>query len=322
MATPLMRMTTAPDRSFRHHDMADTIVERAPAKVNLALHVTGRRGDGYHELDSLVAFTEFGDTVRVSLADKDEIVPTGPGVMSLMTMDRNIVEDARDALRAASPSVDASVRIEVEKWIPVAAGLGGGSADAAATLRALNRLWELDLSEQRLCEIGLSLGADVPMCVASRTAVARGIGEHLMPLAGLGLDRFHVVLVNPTFEQNAVSTPAVFEALANPNNAPMPPLPTTLEGTTPEESALEWLRGCRNDLLDAALTVEPAIQDVLDALNDALLARMSGSGATCFALYGTEAEADEAKERLQRVHPEWFVGVTRFVEGEHSWERR
>ena len=315
MATPLMRMMTAPDRFARRLDMSDTIVERAPAKVNLALHVTGRRDDGYHELDSLVAFTEFGDTVRVSLADRDEIVPAGPGVMSLATMSRNIVEDARDALRAASPSVDAPVRIEVEKWIPVAAGLGGGSADAAGTLRALNRLWELDLSEQRLCEIGLSLGADVPMCVASRTAVARGIGERLTPLAGLGLDRFHVVLVNPTFEQNAVSTPAVFRALANPNNTPMPPLPTTLDETKPEESVLEWLRDCRNDLLDAALTVEPAIQDVLGALNDALLARMSGSGATCFGLYGTRADADAAVSRIQRAHSGWFAGATHFIEG-------
>ena len=153
------------------------------------------------------------------------------------------------------------------------------------------------------------------MCVASRTAVARGIGERLTPLAGLGLDRFHVVLVNPTFEQNAVSTPAVFGALANPNNAPMLPVSATFSGTTPKESVLEWLRGCRNDLLDAALTVEPAVQDVLDALNDALLARMSGSGATCFALYRTKADADAAVSRIQRAHSGWFAGATHFIEG-------
>ena len=280
------------------------IVERAWAKVNLALHVTGRRDDGFHELESLVAFTEFGDTVTASMADDDDVVVTGPTATMLSGPGgENIVADARDALRALTRS-STPVSIEIEKRIPVAAGLGGGSADAAGTLRALARLWRLAMDDAALCEAGLPLGADVPMCVLSRTLVARGIGERLVPVRDAGLERFHVLLVNPTMGGGTVPTAKVFAALAEPENPPLP----ERDGDT-----LGWLQGCRNDLTAPALTVEPAIEDVLGALDDAMLARMSGSGATCFGLYDTAQGAATAEERIRASRPDWFVVRTRFI---------
>ena len=275
------------------------ITEPAPAKVNLALHVVGRRGDGYHLLETPVAFTGFGDTVRVESAERDTVTMDGPPIDG-----SNIVAAARDALRARA-GVSAPVAIRIAKRVPVAAGLGGGSADAAATLRALRTLWRLALADADLAAIAAPLGADVPMCVLSRAAIARGVGDALMPVeggaAGMGLTGLGVVLANPRV---AVPTPAVFGALDRSDNAPLPPV---------AGDPIAWLRACRNDLEPPARTIAPAIGDVLATLADgALLARMSGSGATCFALTPDAASAAAMAERLAREHPGWFVTATRF----------
>ena len=275
------------------------ITEPAPAKVNLALHVVGRRNDGHHLLESPVAFTAFGDEVHVEASERDTVAMEGPPVEG-----PNIVAAARDALRAHA-GVGTPVAITIAKRIPVAAGLGGGSADAAASLRALRTLWRLALADADLAAIAAPLGADVPMCVLSRTAMARGVGDGLTPIeggaGGMGLAGLGVVLANPGV---AVPTPAVFGGLARADNAPLPPV---------SGDPLAWLRACRNDLGPPARAIAPVIGDVLAALSPgALLARMSGSGATCFALTPDAASAAAMAERVASDHPAWFVAATRF----------
>ena len=274
----------------------------APAKVNLALHVVGRRPDGYHRLESPVAFTAFGDGVRVAAAERDAVALDGPPIEG-----PNIVAAARDALRAHA-GVSAPVAIRVAKRIPVAAGLGGGSANAAACLRALRDHWRLALTDADLARLAAPLGADVPMCVLSRAAIARGVGNELTPVAGgadgMGIAALGVVLVNPGVP---VPTPAVFAALAGRENPPLPPV---------SGDPLAWLAACRNDLEAPARAIAPVIGDVLGALRPhAVLARMSGSGATCFALTPDAASADALAERIAADHPDWFTVATRFVDG-------
>ncbi|OCW55573.1 4-(cytidine 5'-diphospho)-2-C-methyl-D-erythritol kinase [Hoeflea olei] len=281
----------------------------APAKINLALHVTGRRPDGYHLLESLVVFTELGDRVSAGAAEDDSFALEGPEAGTLAAEDSqgNLVVRARDALRkAAQRSGHAAppVAITLDKRLPVASGIGGGSADAAATLTLLSDLWGYHPSAQELAEIGLSLGADVPMCLAGTPLVARGIGEALEPVEfGFALD---MVLVNPRI---GVSTPTVFKALARRDNAPLPPV----EGLEDRARFLGWLETVRNDLEAPARQIAPAIGDCLSALSDtgALLARMSGSGASCFGIHADADAAAEAARRLRQAYPGWFVAATR-----------
>ena len=282
------------------------LTEHAPAKINLALHVVGRLDDGRHALESPVAFAELGDTIVVEPSDADRFRVEGPFAGALVDEDpaANLVLRARDALRARA-GVSTPVAITLRKHIPVAAGLGGGSADAAATLRALRTHWRLGLTDEDLATVGAELGADVPMCAVSRALVASGAGERLTPIEGgvegLGLGPCGVVLANPGVP---VSTRDVFRALERPANAALPP---------PGSDPLAWLSACRNDLEPAARALAPAIGKVLEALDDgALLARMSGSGATCFAIVADGATARAMAERIARDHPDWFVAATRF----------
>jgi 4-diphosphocytidyl-2-C-methyl-D-erythritol kinase len=284
-----------------------TVSEFASAKINLALHVTGQRDDGYHLLDSLVVFADAGDRLQFSPADEDSLTLSGLFGSSLPVdaapKGGNLVLRARDALRAvaiARGKAAPAVHIHLEKDLPVASGIGGGSADAAAALRGLNRLWDLGLDTATLCAIGLPLGADVPMCVESRPLVARGIGEDLRLLTDFPL--LHLLLVNPLAE---VSTPVIFRNLASKTNPPL---------ALPEEGAAfaDWialLAAARNDLQPPACAIEPKITDVLAKLSatDPFLTRMSGSGATCFGLYRTAAECLRAARQLEAEHPEWYI---------------
>ena len=272
----------------------------APAKLNLALHVVGRGNDGYHLLESLVAFTEFGDTLTVAPGEWDELVTTGPFAGAIEGP--NLIETARDRLRDRVGGD--RVRIVLYKRLPVASGMGGGSADAAAALRALAKVWNI-AGDEPLREVAASLGADVPMCLASRTAIARGVGDVLTSTHSPALNDLSVVLVNPSM---AVSTPAVFKTLASRENAPLPPLPDDPDA----EALLDWLATTRNDLEPPARAIAPKIDDALASLHDAAFARMSGSGATCFGLYRSRAEAEAARERIASERPDWFVVRTRF----------
>lgn len=276
----------------------------APAKINLDLHLLGRRADGYHELDSLVAFAGVGDWVTAAPGRGLTLSVDGP-------MAKGVPEDARDNLvgRAALALAEALGRapdaaLRLTKTLPAASGIGGGSADAAAALIALSALWRAELDPAALSKLALGLGADVPVCLGRRAARLTGIGERLSPLPAL--PRAWLVLVNPGA---ALSTPAVFAARRGPFGAAPPPLPAGLGDVAALGAALA---ARRNDLDGAAKSLAPVIDTVLAALADApgcLLARMSGSGATCFGMFATEARAREAAARLGRAARWWIAAA-------------
>lgn len=282
----------------------------AHAKVNLALHVTGRRDDGYHQIESLAVFTRFGDRVETELAESDTFSVSGRYASAVPLDDSNLVLRARDALRKEAGFQDTPpVAIRLEKNLPVAAGIGGGSSDAAAVLRGLIQIWNLDIDNAVLARIGLALGADVPMCLAAKPLIARGIGEELSMVpdfSSLGL-----VLVNPGI---AVATAEVFKALARRDNEGLPPLPRVLDF----HGVRNWLEVTRNDLEPAALAMQPAIGRALSQLNraGAGFARMSGSGATCFGLFETGNVAKRAAAEIRGRQPDWFVAATRSLTSE------
>ena len=278
----------------------------APAKLNLYLHVTGRRADGYHELDSLVAFTALADTLEIAPAESLRLSVTGPFADALDVGD-NLAARAATAL-AEKLGRPADVRITLDKRIPVAAGLGGGSADAAAVLRGLARLWRLGAEHAGdLQETALGLGADVPVCLDSRAAHMAGIGEALS--APPHLPSCGVLLVNPGVP---VPTGPVFAARRGPFSAA-----SRIEEAPQNAAALAaLLRSRRNDLEQPALAQVPEIGRVLARLAAApgcLLARMSGSGGTCFGLFENEAAAAGTAGAIARDHPAWWVQPTRLV---------
>ncbi|MFN6979111.1 MAG: 4-(cytidine 5'-diphospho)-2-C-methyl-D-erythritol kinase [Gemmobacter sp.] len=266
----------------------------APAKVNLALHVTGRRSDGYHLLDSLAAFADIGDRVSAVPAPVATLTVTGPEAAGVPTGADNLVLRAAAAFGAARGAA-----ITLDKHLPAASGIGGGSADAAAALRVLAALHGAALPGPAAV---LALGADVPLCLAGVTARMGGIGEVLSPCPPL--PPVWAVLANPRM---SVRTPAVFAALdCRDNPAMSPDLPRWRDAA----ALSAWLRGMRNDLEPPARAVCPAIGGVLAALAalpGALLARMSGSGATCFALFGAPQAAATAAAALAAAHPGWWV---------------
>ncbi|TPJ42973.1 4-(cytidine 5'-diphospho)-2-C-methyl-D-erythritol kinase [Mesorhizobium sp. B2-6-5] len=282
----------------------------APAKINLALHVTGRRPDGYHLIESLAVFTRFGDRIEIAPAEADDFAVSGRYAPDVPPDGGNLVLKARDALRqAAGLRSTPPVIIRLEKNLPVASGVGGGSSDAAAVLRGLADSWGLDIDSAELARIGLSLGADVPMCLAAKPLVARGIGEELSmvpDLSALGL-----VLVNPG---TPVSTAEIFAALSRRDNEPLPPLPRSIEF----HSLRNWLEITRNDLEPAALAMRPAIGRALSWLDKAGsgFSRMSGSGATCFGLFETGNVAKRAAAEIRSRQPDWFVAATRSIASE------
>jgi 4-diphosphocytidyl-2-C-methyl-D-erythritol kinase len=288
----------------------ERVIETAPAKINLALHVTGRRHDGYHLLDSLVTFAEDGDELVLETSEKDEFRVVGRFGAELSGGD-NLVVKARDLLRSALAEAgqsDGSVSITLDKSLPIASGIGGGSADAAATLRGLLRLWKAQLPQAALHEIALELGADVPMCLASVPLRARGIGETIATVAMPGVP---LVLVNPL---KPVSTPEIFRGLTRRDNPPIDEIP----GATDVSTWLHSLAPLRNDLQPAAEALVPEIAEACDLLRQSLagFARMSGSGATCFGLYETEAAAMKAALALSAYRPNWYVLLTRTIPGE------
>ncbi len=279
----------------------------APAKVNLALHVTGRRADGYHLLDSLVVFADVGDDLIVGPAPALSLTVRGPEAAGVPADASNL------ALRAAAVMAEgAGAALELVKNLPAASGIGGGSADAAAALRAMMALRGIGRGAlaARAAEFApqaaaiLALGADVPMCLLPRPLRARGIGERLDPV---DLPAVAAVLVNPRV---ALPTADVFRALHARDN---PPMPGELPDFADAPALARWLALQRNDLEAAALRVQPLVATVLAAVaatGGCLLARMSGSGATCFGLYATEAEALRAAERLRAERPGWWIART------------
>ena len=279
--------------------------ERAPAKVNLTLRVLGRRADGYHDLSSLVAFAGVGDRLALLPGTELALMLEGPGAPALAGESDNLVRVAARALAARVPGL-VTGRFTLAKRLPVAAGLGGGSADAAAALRLLARANGLASDDPRLFDAALATGSDVPACLYGRSCVMGGRGEAITPLA---LPRFGAVLVNPRI---AMATADVFRALAlvlGTRRAEAGPEPAGAS----RSGLLAWLRSEPNDLELPARARAPVLGDVEQALTataGARLVRMSGSGATMFALYDDCRAAAAAAKRVAGAHPEWWVKST------------
>jgi len=279
----------------------------APAKINLALHVTGRRADGYHRLDTLVVFADIGDTIEAisaPLAPEPWLEIVGPFAAGLDAGPDNLVLRAARAYAAAGGRID-GLGLRLTKRLPVASGIGGGSADAAATLRLLMDIRPRSTSSGDMLALATSLGADVPMCLSSASLRATGIGEILAPVDGL--PRLPMLLVNPGI---GVSTPAVFKRLERPDNPALPEFPAAFRDVI---AVADWLGQTRNDLEAPAIAALPAIAEVIDAVaasEGCRMARMSGSGATVFGLFADRADAERAAGRIAASHPGWWVAAT------------
>jgi len=269
----------------------------APAKINLFLHVGEKRSDGYHPLQSLAVFVHnVGDELVFRPASKLELTITGPHGTQLDAGDDNLVLKAARALHT-----NRGAEIVLTKNLPVASGIGGGSADAAATLRGLKHLWTLDVDDAQLLDIAAGLGSDVPVCLKSEPAWMEGRGEILTP--AMPMPDMPIVLVNPRVE---VQTGKVFAALTARHGTGIA-LPS---GFSDAETLFAYLAQTGNDLEAPARSLAPVIGEMLDALSmmqGARLARMSGSGATCFALFDNSEHARNAMHTLRNTHPAWWV---------------
>lgn len=283
--------------------------DEARAKVNLTLRVNGRRVDGYHDLESVVAFADCADQLTLTPGPDLDLKMSGPLAEACGDTSDNLVLKAARLLAERVPDMKVG-SFTLDKALPVAAGIGGGSADAAAALRLLAKLNGLALDDPRIIEVAERTGADVPVCVNSGGCVMTGVGEALQPLT---LPKMPCVMVNPGVP---VATRDVFNALGLRNGELRVGVTDVLlqdrwpDGQASLEDWVEALAASSNDLETPALRVQPVIGEVIAALNatnGAWLARMSGSGATCFAIYENTAEAGRAAEKLRREHPGWWV---------------
>jgi 4-diphosphocytidyl-2-C-methyl-D-erythritol kinase len=267
--------------------------ETAYAKINLALHVRKRRDDGYHELETLFAFVDQGDTLSLEPLDRLRLQCDGPFGALLSNGDDNLVLHAARLLAQVS-ATGAGAAITLTKNLPVASGIGGGSADAAAVVRLLNRHWHCGLSETEMEAMLAPLGADIPACVRSITVQGMGTGTALVPVSAMELQGLPVLLVNPGLP---LATGPVFAAWDGIDRGPLS-----------TGSALKAALSGRNDLEGPAISLCPPISALLQALqtHDPLLARMSGSGATCFALFSDPEKRDDAAMQMAKNHPGWW----------------
>jgi 4-diphosphocytidyl-2-C-methyl-D-erythritol kinase len=291
--------------------LASDLVQSAPAKVNLTLRVLGRRADGYHDLESLVAFADVGDRLALTVGDALTLTVVGPAAAQTGAEADNLVTKATRALAARVPGLRAGA-FRLDKNLPVAAGLGGGSADAAAALRLLAQVNKLAPDDPRLHDAARATGADVPVCLDPRSRIMRGIGEILS--APLRLPRLHALLVNPGV---AVPTKPVFsrwKPSANPIRASDTAADFAgLPNMRSEKELFHWLASEANDLEAPAIALAPVIAEVLASLRAAAgcrLARMSGSGATCFALFSSAADRASAGNSLRAKSPAWWIAET------------
>ena len=283
--------------------MDEPLIEKAPAKINLTLRVLGRREDGYHELESLVAFADLADKVELEPGEGATLEIAGPYAAACGTIADNLVLKAHAALRERVPGLKAG-QFLLDKQLPVAAGIGGGSADAAAALRLLARANDIPRGDERLSSAALATGADVPVCLGLTARVMQGVGDRLStPVA---LPELPAVLVNPGVP---LATRAVFTAFAGSQGSanPLKNLPRA------RDAMIEFLIGHGNDLTQAAIACAPVVSEVLIALRalpGIQLVRMSGSGSTCFGLFRSPGEAQAAAKRLAAERREWWVRPT------------
>lgn len=283
----------------------------APAKINLFLHVGARRPDGYHDLLSLVAFASAGDELAASPGEELSLAIEGPFAEALKADESNLVMRAARALQAdlrEKGMAPPGARLALTKNLPLASGIGGGSSDAAATLKSLNAMWKGGLSDTELTRIGLALGADVPVCLSARTSMMAGIGERVSP--GPRLPPTPVVLVNPRVE---VPTGPVFKALQYRTGVDAVAMPPSFDTAA---ALAAFLASTRNDLEAPAIGLAPEIgacRDAMRASAGCALARMSGSGATCFGIFETGDQAAAAAKRIAAAHPDWWTVAAEFM---------
>ena len=288
--------------------MTSPLIESARAKVNLTLRVHGRRADGFHDIESLVAFADCADMLTLAAAPVLELTTTGPHAQDCGEGSDNLVTRAALALGERIAGMK-SGHFTLEKHLPVAAGIGGGSADAAAALRLLARTNGIGADDPRVMDVARQTGADIPVCLTSRACTMTGVGENLSFLI---LPALPCVMVNPRI---AVATKDVFAALGLAKGEAFAGHNDTREQSWPGDGATsdtwcEAISAGTNDLEPPALKVEPRIGDVLEALRKApgvRLSRMSGSGATCFGIFKTADDADEAAKAIAQAHPDWWV---------------
>jgi 4-diphosphocytidyl-2-C-methyl-D-erythritol kinase len=285
------------------------LIEEGRAKVNLSLRVVGRRVDGNHDLESVVAFADCADRLSLTPGSELHLKTTGPMAQACGEAADNLVFKAAQLLGKRVPGLKLG-EFNLEKALPVAAGIGGGSADAAAALRLLARANGLALDDARLIEVARLTGADVPVCLASSACVMTGVGETLQPVS---LPKIPCVMVNPRVP---VATKDVFKALGLRSGELLVGVTDVIRAAAwPEQGAsvedwVEALAASSNDLEAPATRLQPVIGEVLSALsatNGAWLARMSGSGATCFAIFENTAEAQRAAQKIQTDRPQWWV---------------
>ncbi|HEX5378862.1 MAG TPA: 4-(cytidine 5'-diphospho)-2-C-methyl-D-erythritol kinase [Phenylobacterium sp.] len=277
----------------------------AAAKINLFLHVGAPGADGYHPLCSLMAFADLGDRLEAHAAEALGLQVRGPFAGQLAGEGDNLVLRAARALLAHTRRPQAPVGLMLEKRLPVAAGLGGGSSDAGAALRLLREAWAPGLSDADLEAVAAGLGADGAACLWGRPVLTEGRGERLSPSPNL--PPIDAVLVNPRVSVSTADVYRAFDAAGRFGDVEPPPMPEAFESV---EELAGWLRTTRNDLQSAAAGLAPEIGDVLATLVDepeALISRMSGSGATCFALCSGDLEAEGLAERLEAMRPGWWV---------------
>ncbi|KQZ33533.1 4-(cytidine 5'-diphospho)-2-C-methyl-D-erythritol kinase [Caulobacter sp. Root1472] len=278
----------------------------APAKVNLFLHVGGPDAEGYHPISSLMLFADVGDRVTLQAADAPSFATTGRFGGEIPPGDDNLVVRATQALHARLGGPVPPFRLVLDKALPIAAGLGGGSSDAGAALRLLRQGLASDLSDADLEAVAASLGADGAACLWGAPVMAQGRGERLSPAPAL--PELHAVLVNPLVPSPTGAVYRAYDAAVAPEGEALPPL---LDGLASVEEVCAWLAAfTRNDLQAPAVALELRIGQVLDLLTgepETLLARMSGSGATCFALCAGDIEAEGLAERIERMRPDWWV---------------
>ncbi|MGB8843533.1 MAG: 4-(cytidine 5'-diphospho)-2-C-methyl-D-erythritol kinase [Aliidongia sp.] len=285
------------------------VVRAAAAKLNLTLAVVGRRIDGFHLLDSLVAFTDYGDTIEADEGDGLTLTTTGPfgAALAVDPVENLVLRAAR--LLADEGGVRPCAALRLTKRLPIASGIGGGSSDAAATLQALAALWRLAPTPEDLARLALKLGSDVPVCLAARTARLEGIGEKIGPSPAV--PAAPIVLVNPAI---GLPTPEVFRTRRGGFSVGAGPQGVLTVSPADAAELAAMLAEHGNDLTEAAIGLVPAIAEVLARLNAApgrLLARMSGSGATCFALFATDAAANAAAAAITQARPGWWTIATR-----------
>lgn len=275
----------------------------APAKINLYLHVTGRRDDGYHLLDSIFVFTQWGDEVIVKASNAISLTVAGPASTPLKYFppEQNICYRAAKLLQQKYHVV-AGAHIHVVKNIPVSAGLGGGSSDTATTLKLLNQFWQLQLSIETLCELGATLGADVPACIYATPAFVSGIGEKITPIT-LSEKNIFVLLVNPN---HALSTQKIFQHYHDDH--------AVFTESRVHQTDLDWIAAQHNDLEKYAIAALPVLSELLDALANqpgCVFSRMSGSGATCFGIFNRLSLLKDAEKNIRKKFPSYWVLATK-----------